>query len=222
VERLRQLSDHPAPLPAESEERGVGNLLVERWQQGVDREETFRQLYLLYVRKVYQFFVRRGFLRDECMDLTQETFLRVHNHLGSFRHDSRFETWLFKIATNLYRNRLRTLATLKRHAQEVPFDATAEGELTAARPESIVTGTDERGPLCEVLSGERLKLLREAMDDLPAQMRRCVLLRVEGDFKYREIADLMQVSVDTVKTHLFQARQQLKGRLADYFTDLEV
>ena len=219
---MRQLSDHPAPLPAESEDCGAGNLLVERWQRGIDRDETFRQLYLLYFRKVYQFFVRRGFAPDESMDLAQETFQRVHKHLASFRRDARFESWLFKIATNLYRNRLRALATLKRHAQEVPFDEAAEDDLTTARPEGILIRAGEQGPLRDVLCEERVRLLREAMDDLPAQMRRCVLLRVEGDFKYREIADLMQVSVETVKAHLFQARQQLKGRLADYFTDLEV
>ena len=219
---MRQLSDHSAPPPAENEDRGAGSILVERWQQGLDREETFRQLYLLYVRKVYQFFLRRGFPADECRDLTQDTFLRVHKHLASFRSDARFETWLFKIAINLYRNRLRTLSTLKRHAQEVPLDAAPEGELTGACLASNLTATAEPGPLRDVLSLERLQLLRAAMDDLPAQMRRCVVLRVEGDFKYREIADLMQVSIDTVKTHLFQARQQLKGRLADYFTDLEV
>jgi RNA polymerase sigma-70 factor (ECF subfamily) len=219
---VRRLSDHPAQLPAaESEERGAGDLLVERWQQGIDRDETFRQIYLLYFRKVYHFFARRGFSADECMDLSQETFLRVHNHLATFRRESRFEAWLFKIATNLYRNRVRTLTTLKRRAQEVPFDAAAEGELTAALPEPALTAAGEQGPLREVLSEECAQLLRAAMDDLPAQMRRCVLLRVEGDFKYREIADLMQVSIDTVKSHLFQARQQLKGRLADYFADLE-
>jgi RNA polymerase sigma-70 factor (ECF subfamily) len=219
---LRQLIDHRAPAITENQDRGAADLLVERWRQGIDREETFRQLYVLHFRSVYRFFARRGFGPDECLDLAQETFLRVHEHLGAFRGDARFETWLFKIATNLYRNRLRTLATLKRHAQEVPLDSAPEGDLSAGRPEANLPATREPGPLCDVLAEERLKLLRNAMDQLPAQMRRCVLLRVEGDFKYREIAHLMQVSVDTVKAHLFQARQQLKGRLADYFSDLEV
>ena len=211
------------PRPAgDGDERGAGDLLVERWQQGIDRDETFRQLYLLFFRKVYQFFARRGFAAEECMDLAQETFLRVNSHLASFRRDSRFEAWLFKIATNLYRNRIRALKTGKRRAQEVPFDDAAEAGLTTAPADAALIAPAERGPLREVLSDERAKLLREAMDGLPAQMRRCVLLRVEGDFKYREIADLMQVSVDTVKSHLFQARQQLRGRLADYFADLEV
>jgi RNA polymerase sigma-70 factor (ECF subfamily) len=222
AETLRQLSDLPAPIPAPDQEPSAGNLLVERWQKGIDRDETFRQIYLLYFGKVYRFFVRRGFPLDECMDLAQETFLRVHKHLATFRRDARFETWLFKIATNLYRNRLRSLSTLKRDAREVALEDASEGELIAIRPEGVSTRPGEEGPLCDVLYEERAKILREAMENLPAQMRRCVLLRVEGDLKYREIAVLMQISVETVKAHLFQARQQLRVRLAEYFCDLEV
>ena len=59
------------------------------------------------------------------------------------------------------------------------------------------------------------------MAALPAQMRRCVELRVHQDLRYKEIADLMQVSIDTVKAHLYQARQQLKGKLSGYFADPE-
>ena len=196
-------------------------LLVERWQRGIDREATFEEIYLLFAGKVYGFFQRRGF-HDECADLVQETFLHAHRSLATFRGESRFEAWLFKIATNLYKNRLRGLAARKREAKEVAFEGGDAGELAAARPESIFAGTSGQGPLDGVLCEERTKLLRAAMDDLPAQMRRCVLLRVDGELKYREIAVLMQVSIETVKAHLFQARRQLKERLGVYFTELEI
>jgi RNA polymerase sigma-70 factor (ECF subfamily) len=156
------------------------------------------------------------------MDLAQETFVRVYTSLETFRGESRFEAWLFKIATNIYRNRLRAQATLKRAAQEVPFDDDAgEAGPTAAGAAPPAAGTGEQGPLREVLAEERAQLLHAAMEGLPAQMRRCVQLRVMGDYKYCEIAVLMQVSIETVKSHLFQARQQLKDRLGGYFTDLE-
>ena len=63
--------------------------------------------------------------------------------------------------------------------------------------------------------------LGDAMKDLPPQMRQAVFLRVTRDMKYREIADVMHVSIETVKAHLYQARQHLRNRLADYFTDSE-
>jgi RNA polymerase sigma-70 factor (ECF subfamily) len=219
--RLR-LSDPSAPAEAEDDDVGRGDLLAERWQRGIDREETFREIYQSYCGKIYRFFLRRGFRPDECMDLAQETFLRAHKSLATFRGECHFEAWLFKIATNIYRNRLRSLGARKRDAQEVAFEDGDAGEPAASRPETIFAAASEQGPLEDVLSEERARLLRAAMENLPAQMRRCVLLRVDGELKYREIADLMQVSVETVKAHLFQARQQLKGRLADYFTDLEI
>jgi RNA polymerase sigma-70 factor, ECF subfamily len=217
---LRQLSDRPAPPPPEEEERRAVDQLVERWQRGIDREETFRRLYVLSFQKVYRFFVRRGFPEDECMDLSQETFLLVHGHLQAFRGEAPFDTWMFKIAMNVYRNRLRTLGSLKRDAHVVPLDASPEEPLVSARPEGLFAGCEADEPLSSVLAEERARLLREAVEGLPAQMRRCVQLRVDRDLKYREIAVLLQVSVETVKAHLFQARQQLRVRLGAYFTDL--
>ncbi len=208
--------------PADSGESSAGSRLVEEWRRGdgSGREESFRKLFQLFFVKVYRFFVRRGFSPEESKDLAQETFLRVHNKLAGFRGEARFETWLYKIATNIYRNRLRTLATLKRDAQEVAWEDVTESDLTAARRDGRSRTADAEGPLDRVLSDEMIERLYAAMESLPAQMRRCVMLRVEGDMKYREIAYILQVSVDTVKAHLYQARQQLKERLGDYFDDL--
>ncbi|HEV7518716.1 MAG TPA: RNA polymerase sigma factor, partial [Thermoanaerobaculia bacterium] len=106
-------------------------------------------------------------------------------------------------------------STLKREAQEVPLDEAAEEPGGAASP------AGEAGALDGVLSEERSQVLHHALAELPCQMRRCVELRVHQDLRYREIADLMQVSIDTVKAHLYQARQQLKSKLAGYFADPE-
>jgi len=210
--------------PLEDDDRSAGNRLVEQWKEaaGAEREEIFRQIYLLFYRKVYRFFVRRGFPDDAAKDLTQDTFLRLHKNLASFRGDARFETWLYKVAANIYKNQLRTLSTQKRDAQEVAWEDVTEGELTASPAPGLRARLDGDGPLQQVLTEEMVEHLYAAMKDLPPQMRRCVLLRVTADLKYREIAEVLQVSVDTVKAHLFQARQQLKGRLGDYFNDLNI
>lgn len=175
---------------------------------------TPEELYQRYYRPVVAFFMRRGFSREDSRDLAQDTFLRVYKNVEEFRGESSFETWLFQIAGNLYKNRLRSQGTLKRDAQEVPLE-TPEGEPVAERSEDGA----EDDPLESMLSEERAKVLRKALQDLPPQMRQAVLLRVDRDLKYREIADLMSVSIETVKAHLYQARQQLRHRLADYFRD---
>src|SRR5215510_16320609 len=89
--------------PSESVHR-----IIERLQASPSsREEDFRCLFDLFYPRVYHFFLKRGFSPQDCLDLTQETFLGIYRGIGTFRRDARFETWLFKVATNAFRKRLR-------------------------------------------------------------------------------------------------------------------
>ena len=118
---LRSIPD-PALVPPEpNRAESVGNRLVAAWQAGGDREEIFQRIFNAYYRPVHSFFVKRGFPADQCQDLAQETILKVYRGLPAFRREARFETWLFQIAANIYRNTLRSQSTLKREAQEVPL-----------------------------------------------------------------------------------------------------
>jgi RNA polymerase sigma-70 factor, ECF subfamily len=175
--------------------------------------DTPEELFRRYHRPVVSFFLRKGFTFDESRDLAQDTFLRVFNKWESFRGESSVETWIFQIAANLYKNTLRSYATQKRDADEVPLEKERVADMVQDRSREDGLGT--------MLTQERAKKLREALQDLPPQMRQAVFLRVDGDMKYREIADVMHVSIETVKAHLYQARQHLRDRLGDYFTDNE-
>jgi RNA polymerase sigma-70 factor (ECF subfamily) len=146
--------------------------------------------------------------------------------LGNFRGDSKFETWLFQVCANVFKNCLRSRTTQKRDAQEVSWDevepgggGSGGGESGGAEGGGAPWEWRESGPLDSLLEDERSRILYAAMQELPPQMRRCVELRVTRDLKYREIAELMNVSIDTVKAHLFQARQLLKSKLGDYFAE---
>jgi RNA polymerase sigma factor (sigma-70 family) len=70
-----------------------------------------------------------------------------------------------------------------------------------------------------MLRKERTRLLRDAIERLPEQMRKCLVLRVYHEMKYREIATVLKLSPETVKVHLFQARRRLQADLGDYFRD---
>jgi RNA polymerase sigma-70 factor, ECF subfamily len=182
--------------------------IVERLQAaGSPREEDFRRLFDLFYPRLVCFFARRGFPPQDCLDLTQETFLGIYRGIGSFRRDSRFETWLFSIATNAFRKRLRWGVAGKREGREVSLEPAED-----ARDEAPVPGED-------ALRKERSRLLREAVEKLPEQMRRCLVLRVYQEMKYREIAALLRLSPETVKVHLFQARRRLREELGPYFAD---
>jgi RNA polymerase sigma-70 factor (ECF subfamily) len=176
-------------------------------------EEIFRSHY----GSVLHFFLKRGFSREDSRDLAQETFIRVLKGVESFRNESRVETWLFTIAANVYRNELRNRAAQKRDAYEVPLDVPG-GETGDGEGVTVADCACE-DVLDRIVRREDSAKLREAFGDLPPQMQRVVLLRVDHDLKYREIAELLQVSIETVKAHLYQARQQLREKLSDYFRD---
>lgn len=184
---------------------------IEAWQRGIDREESFRRIFQHHYRRVYVIFAKWGFGDIECEDLAQEVFLRVHRNLASFRGDSTFETWLYQICNNVRRNIQRSRGTQKRDAQEVPLGASV-----LEAPYLEVEVSEDPSPLSQFLREERRAALRDALQALPPQMRRCIELRVDHDLKYREIAEQMHISIDTVKAHLFQARYVLKQRLEKF------
>lgn len=182
--------------------------IIEELQAGISMEENFRLLCDLYHRPLYHFFAKRGFPPQDCLDLTQETFLGIYKGVGTFRRDARFETWLFKVATNAFRKRLRWGTAGKRAGQEVPIEAEpAGGPATGLMAEKLM------------FEKERARLLRGAIERLPEQMRKCLILRVYHEMRYREIGTVLRLSPETVKVHLLQARKRLQEELGDYFRD---
>lgn len=185
--------------------------IVKQIQAGVRLNENFEQLFRKFRPLVQSFFIRKGFSAEESRDLTQEVFFRVFKGIDTFRGDSRFERWLWEIADNIYLNELRRRKTEKRHGIERSLDATVESD-NGSSPALEIPAQD-LSPEELVLRQQGLTVLRAAFQELPDQMRRCCILRYEKGLKYQEIADLMKISIETVKAHLHQARKRLTARL---------
>lgn len=185
-----------------------------------ERQAELADVFERYAPSVWSFFARRGYPPEDCRDLMQETFLRAHRGLSRFRDESELKTWILRIAANVWKNALRSKQAIKRAAPTVSLDDAAggEGRLESAPSAPGVQASLAATPLEETLRTEERRLLRDAVSELPPRMQRCVLLRIDHGLKYREIASILQISVDTVKTQLFQARQRLKNRLGDYFS----
>ncbi len=177
-----------------------------------ERPEDFTQVFGRYYRPVICYFARRGCSREECQDLTQETFLSVYKGMKRYRQEANVETWLFVIAANIWRNWLRSRSAQKRSALELSLEQTSEGK-------KLEVGTEDGHPLDRMLAGEQWDLLRQELDELPPRMRSCLLLRLDQGLRYREIATIMNISVQTVKSQLHEARERLKRRLSEHFTD---
>ena len=136
---------------------------------------------------------------QDAQDVVQEAFLRAFKSFGGF-HGSNGRAWLLRIVRNtsytlLKKNRVADLTT--------PFDE----EIHASDHESVSAATIlERS--------EDAELIREAMDELPAEFREILTLRHQEDLSYKEIADIAQIPPGTVMSRLARARVKLKERLA--------
>ena len=98
------------------------------FQTGGDRDRSFHRIFESYYRPLQRFFARKGCAPEICLDLTQETFLGIYRGLESYRPEARFETWLYKIATNSYLKWIRSQTTSKRSGQEISTDSVEGAE----------------------------------------------------------------------------------------------
>ncbi len=204
---------------ANSEDPTAG--IIKALNEGRDREENFRRLFERYYAQLYRFFRRKGMSPEDCEGLAQETFISVHKGLKALRQGDQFEGWLYAIALNAYRSEIERRLAAKRTSSQVSL----EGELN--RSEDVgqaasLTADPGANPMEALLDKEKKGKLREALQELPEQMRRCVQLRVVNDLSYQEISVVMGISINTVKSHLHQARKVLGEKLSPYFYKVEV
>jgi RNA polymerase sigma-70 factor (ECF subfamily) len=188
---------------------------------GEDPEQRFRGLFERHYAQVNRFFRRKGMDAEEARDLAQDVFLNVYKNLESLRQETQFQGWLFAISANVYKNELERRGARKRASVLVPLEGDSQEEEVAPSPASRAVDPRPR-PMEALLEKEKLEQLQSALTELPEQMQRCVRLRVGEDRSYREIADSLGVSINTVKSHLRQARSALRERLAPYFADVDV
>ncbi len=180
-------------------------LLAEILAQGdLDR------LITLTYPKIKSYFVRRVYSVDDCLDLTQETLLRVCRGIEGYRGGpEKFWGWLFRIASNLL------------HDWRKGRGAAPEDPMDDLRSLAETLPTSSPSPEVRALQEERKRALAEAVEELPPQMRRCTLLRLGRGLRYREIAELLGLSEGAVKAHLNQARKRLEEALRRLFEALE-
>jgi RNA polymerase sigma-70 factor, ECF subfamily len=185
-----------------------------RFQDGSDRQGSFRFLYETHFRAIERFFSRKGLSPEDCLDLTQETFLGIYKGLEGYEHRQQFAAWLYRVAMTTFLKRKRTATTAKRAMVEVSRDAMEHPEKTLSVPGRQLDG---------LLDEERWRALRAAVAELPEQMRDCLTMRLYHQLSYNEIAVAKRISIETVKAHLFRARKKLQEKLAGFaLGDLEV
>lgn len=196
-------------------DQAVVERAVRDFQRGLDREKSFELLFHRFRPRIERFLASRVFSPEERLDLTQTIFLRIYQGLEGYRGEGSLEGWVLQIAFNAYR-KWRDRQPGGEHAvPEVPLDPAGVQELsTAAR---LPGASDPVSALDQLVRQERLAALREAIGELPRQQRHCMELRVYQERSVKEIAVAMRISPETVKAHLFQARQRLWDKLQGTF-----
>ena len=177
--------------------------LVRRVQRG--ERGAFVLLVLRYHHKVVKLVSR--LLRDpsEAEDVAQEAFVKAYRALGSFRGDSAFYTWLYRIAVNTARN---TMAARQR--RPLAYEAElSENEQTVV--ESRMRHGDT--PEATVLSDEIHRTVNSAVEELPEDLRTAIILREIEGLSYEEIAEAMDCPVGTVRSRIFRAREAIDRSL---------
>ncbi len=185
-------------------EREIDQILVERAQAG-DRH-AFDQLVSKYQRKLGRLLSR--FIRDsaEIEDVTQEAFVKAYRALPSFRGDSAFYTWLYRIGINTAKNYL--VAQGRRAPTSTQFDS-EEAETF----ESADQLRDINTPESLLMSKQIGETVNSAIDALPEELRRAIVLREIDGLSYEEIADMMDCPIGTVRSRIFRAREAVADKL---------
>lgn len=186
-----------APDPSEEEDRAF----VVQFRNG--GEEGFNRLVLKHKDRIFSLCMRMLRDRDEADDTAQETFVRVFHGLKGFRMESRFSTWLYRVAVNACMNKLDSRAWK---------DGRAKADLEAADREGARSAPS---PAQELEAKGRRARIEEAIARLPEDQRVLVVLRdVEGR-SYEEIADNLALNPGTLKSRLNRARAQLQEWLKE-------
>ena len=194
--------------------------LIREIKQGLNVEDNFHRLFDRHYAQILRFFRRKGFDPEDCRDLTQETFVSVYKGIRELRQDEQFESWLFAIAHNVWCRMIERRSAQKRSLTVVSLEQ--EGGSDEQLPIADRVADGRADPFTVTLEKEKLEKLSEALEHLPQQMRRCMQLCVVHQLSYVEVAALMNISVNTVKAHLHQARKVLRTKLSSYFDEIEV
>ena len=183
--------------------------LVARVRNGDSR--AFDLLVRKYQHKIIGLISRYVHDWAECEDVAQETFIRAYRAIGSFRGDSAFYTWLYKIAVNTAKNHL---VAMRRRPPAEDIDAD-----TAVQFDSGTRLRDDATPEHELARHEIEQTVFATVEKLPEELRDAITLREVDGLSYEEIAERMGCPIGTVRSRIFRAREAIDEKLRPLLSD---
>jgi RNA polymerase sigma-70 factor (ECF subfamily) len=171
-------------------------------------ESAYERLIERFQQPVYGLAWRLLNDAGDASDVVQEVFLKVFRSIGRFRGQSSLRTWIYRIAINESHNRRRWL--FRHRHKEVGLEEDSDDSRNRER----VLPDDGPSPFDQALHRERHELVEEALAAINPSFREAVILRDIEDFRYDEIAEILQISIGTVKSRILRGREALRVELA--------
>lgn len=185
-------------------EHETDKVLVGRARRGDNK--AFDLLLLKYQNRVVSVVSRFVYNHSDALDVTQEAFMRAWRALPNFRGESRFYTWLYRIAVNTAKNHLaaaaRQPASKCADVSDIERTDSSEALRENATPEALLSRDELQSA---VLS---------AIEELPKELRIAIVQREIDGMSYRQIAELMECPIGTVRSRIFRAREAIDNRIA--------
>ncbi|MFQ5462556.1 MAG: RNA polymerase sigma factor [Phycisphaerae bacterium] len=168
--------------------------------------EAFEWLVDAYSARLYGFLYRLTGHRDDAEELVQEVFVRVVRHIEGYDHDGRFEAWIFRIATNLVRDRIRRVGRRPEIGQladvgEEGADGVANDRRTSAGSPSPEAGLE---------LADDVERMQWALDQLPAAEREVIMLRHYSQLSFADIAQSMETPLGTALARAHRGLAKLR------------
>ena len=185
-------------------DREVDQQLVERAQRG--DKKAFELLVSKYQRKLARLLSR--FIRDsaEVEDVTQEAFIKAYRALPTFRGDSAFYTWLYRIGINTAKNYLVAMGRRAPTTTEIDSEE-AEGFEDGDQLRDLNT------PENQMATRQIAETVNQTLADLPEELRTAITLREIEGLSYEDIANIMNCPIGTVRSRIFRAREAIAAKL---------
>jgi RNA polymerase sigma-70 factor (ECF subfamily) len=182
-------------------------LLIQAFMEGDSR--AFDQLVLRHKDRVFN--LCYGFFNDyqEANDIAQEIFIKVFKSIKKFRQESSFSTWLYRVAINTCKNRIKSLEyRFTKWRKSIDNPSTKEEESATMEIKNGSMSPSER-----LVQKERLSTVRGAINSLTNGKKTMILLRDIEGFSYEEIAKITGLNIGTVRSKLSRARNDLRAKL---------
>lgn len=199
-------------MSTKAQEVVLDRLLVDRFKSG--DEAAFNEMVSRYWDRIYGMVHQLLRNQQDAEEVTQDAFIRAHRGLVNFRGDAAFSTWLYQIATNLARNRYWYWWRRKRD-KTVSFDQPVSEDNDTPLSEVFEAEMETPGDI--TVTQELVDHIAVGMEKISAKHREILILRNVKNMAYEEIAEVLGISVGTVKSRIARARESLRETIGEDF-----